>query len=113
MNVIRVKTGVEFTVIAPGGFAILSAVYQAAQKCGVDLTITSACDGLHSGPGDPHHFGNAYDIRSHDLTPEQKRDVLADIMATLGWDRFYGFIEAPNSDNEHIHVQVKKNTTYP
>jgi hypothetical protein len=114
VNVVTVKPGVEFAVIAPGGFCILSAIQQASQHCAVDLTITSGTDGEHSGPADPHHTGNAYDVRSHDLTDEMKQAVLAYMMDTvLGWDRFYGFIEAAGTDNEHFHVQVKKGTTYP
>ena len=113
MSVIRVKDGVEFTQIAPGGFAILSAVQRCASLLQIDLTITSACDGEHSGPTDPHHRGEAYDVRSHDMTPEQKQDVLGNIMATLGWDSFYGFLEAAGTNNEHFHFQVKKGTIYP
>jgi hypothetical protein len=111
--VVRTKPGVLFTVIAPGGFRILSAIEQTAQKLDCDLTITSACDGQHSGPDDPHHRGEAYDVRTHDFTPEQKDQVLAEIMAILGWDHFYGFLEAAGSDNEHAHFQVKKGTVYP
>lgn len=92
---------------------MLSAIQQAAIHLAMDLTITSACDGEHSGPTDPHHRGEAYDIRTHDLTPEQKTGLLANIMASLGWDQFYGFLESPGTDNEHIHVQIKKGTTYP
>ena len=81
----------------------------------MDLTITSGTDAAleHSGPNDPHHRGEAYDIRTHDLTEQQKASVLSALMAVLGWDRFYAFIEAPDTENEHIHLQVKKGTTYP
>jgi hypothetical protein len=113
MNVVRVKPGVEFTVIAPGGFCILASVQQATQRCAVDLEITSGCDGEHSGPNDPHHSGNAYDVRTHDFTPQQKAAVLASVMSALGWERFYGFLEAEGTPNEHLHFQVKKGTTYP
>lgn len=112
MNVVRVKPGVLFTTIAPGGFCMLMAIQQATAACGLDLTITSACDGEHSGPNDPHHRGEAYDIRTHDMTKEQKTEVLVFITSTLG-SAFYGFLEAPGTDNEHIHVQVRKGTTYP
>ncbi|SRR5258706_13135714 len=111
--VVRTKAAVLFTLIAPGGFRILSAIDQTAQKLDCDLIITSACDGTHSGPDDPHHRGEAYDVRSHDLSTEQKDRVLAQIMTILGWDHFYGFLEAPGTDNEHFHVQVKKGTVYP
>jgi hypothetical protein len=112
MSVILVKSNVLFTRIAPGGFRILSAIDQVAAQLGVDLVITSACDGEHSGPEDPHPEGKAYDVRSHDLG-DLKEKVIASIMAILGYERFYGFIEAEGTDNEHFHIQVKKGTTYP
>jgi hypothetical protein len=113
INVVRVKSGALFTVIAPGGFRILSALDQTAAKLSVDLIITSACDGCHSGEHDPHHRGEAYDVRSHDFDPTLREKVLATAMNLLGWDHFYGFIEAPGTDNEHYHFQTKKGTTYP
>jgi hypothetical protein len=113
MNVVRVKDGVLFTKIAPGGFRILSALDHVSELCKLDLTITSACDGLHSGLDDPHHRGEAYDVRSHDLTPEQKDQVLTEVMAFLGFERFYGFIESAGTANEHFHFQIRKGTQYP
>jgi hypothetical protein len=110
MGVIRVKPGVQFSQIAPGGFRILAALVDTAAKCNHDITITSACDGEHSGPDDPHHRGEAYDIRSHDLPDPQM--VLAGIRSFLG-DAFFAFLEDPLALNEHIHVQVRKNSTYP
>lgn len=111
--VIRTKPGTSFSVIAPGGFRILSAIDQAALQLDCELTITSACDGEHSGPNDPHHRGEAYDVRSHDFSAEQKQRLLAQIMNLLGWERFYGFLESPGTENEHFHFQVKKGTAYP
>jgi len=113
VGVVRTKPGVLFTVIAPGGVRILSAIDQTAAKLDADLTITSACDGVHSGSGDPHHRGEAYDVRSHDFLAEQKQFVLDQIMEILGWERFYGFLESPGSDNEHYHFQTKRGTVYP
>ena len=112
-NVIRVKDGVAFSVIAPAGFRILSAIDQASKKLALDLVITSGTDGEHSGPSDPHHLGEAYDLRTQSLTPEQKTQVLDYIMGVLGWTSFYGFLESPDTSNEHIHIQRKKGTTYP
>lgn len=130
-NVVHVKPGVDFTVIAPAGFRLLGAIELAARRAGVDLTITSACDGLHSGPDDPHHRGEAYDIRSHDLPELLKHTVLAEIMRAcndpgggaalpatgiaggLVTSTFFGFIEAVGTDNEHIHVQVRQGRPYP
>jgi hypothetical protein len=114
LSVLRVKSGVLFTVIAPGGFRILSAIDQACAKLNIgDFVVSSACDGVHSGPADPHHDGNAYDLRSHDFTADQKDVILANVMTTLGWDRFYGFLESPGTDDEHFHFQTKKGVPYP
>lgn len=114
LGVVLVKGGVQFTKIAPAGFRILSAIDQCSKALSLDLTITSACDGEHSGPDDPHHKGEAYDIRSHDFPNESlKQMVLDDIMRRLGFESFYGFLEASGTDNEHIHIQRKKDTIYP
>ena len=107
---VRVKPGVEFAVIAPGGFVILAAIQETAISLSHDLTITSGTDGEHSGPNDPHHRGEAYDIRTHDLL--DKSAALDKIESILG-DKFFAFLEDPGTDNEHIHAQVKKGTTYP
>ena len=113
MGVVLVKEGVEFTRIAPGGFRILAAIDRTAAAYPFDLTITSACDGEHSGPEDPHHKGEAYDVRSHDIASDVKPQVLAAVMVILGWQRFYGFLEDAGGPDEHFHFQVKKGTTYP
>jgi hypothetical protein len=112
-RVVRVKDGVLFTVIAPGGFRILEAVTKVARTIGVDLTITSACDGLHSGPDDPHHRGEAYDVRTKDMAEEMKPVILNALQGILPVTMFYCFLEAPGTDNEHLHCQVKRETTYP
>jgi hypothetical protein len=108
--VVRVKDGVQFTTIAPGGFRILAALDRACLQISHDLTITSACDGEHSGPDDPHHRGEAYDVRTHDLP--DKETALRSIQFFLG-PRFYAFLEDPGTENEHIHAQVAKGTVYP
>ena len=113
MNVVTAKPGVQFTVISPGGFRILAAIDDTCQKLGLDLVITSACDGEHSGPNDPHHRGEAYDVRSHGFTEEDKDEILASLIDILGQDHFYAFLESPGTENEHFHIQVKKGTTFP
>lgn len=113
VGVVRTKDGVLFQKIAPAGFRILSAIDQVAQVLSVDLVITSGTDGEHSGPNDPHHRGEAFDVRSQGFSAELKQQVLDGIMHRLGFERFYGFLEAEATTNEHIHVQRKKGTTYP
>jgi hypothetical protein len=107
---VRVKPGVQFTTIAPGGFVLLGALDLTAKQIEHDLTITSACDGLHSGPDDPHHRGEAYDVRTHDLpNPEHAVETLIVQLGPL----FFAFLEDAGTDNEHIHCQVRKGTVYP
>lgn len=110
---VRVKDGVSFAIIAPAGFALLAAIELATWTIDQDLTITSACDGEHSGPDDPHHRGEAYDVRTHDLP--NKYDALKAIQSHLPdyTNRFYAFLEDEGTENEHIHCQIKKGTTYP
>jgi hypothetical protein len=113
IGVVTTKEGVLFQKIAPAGFRILSAIDQVAETLSTDLVITSGTDGTHSGPDDPHHRGEAYDVRSRGFSPDLKQQILDGIMRRLGFDRFYGFLEAEGTDNEHFHFQVRKGTAYP
>ena len=90
---------------------LLEAFGEAARAIGHDVTITSACDGAHSGPDDPHHRGEAYDVRTHDVP--DKNALLAEIEKRLNPTYFFVFIEGEGTDNEHIHGQVRKGVTYP
>lgn len=125
MAFLRVKPGVKFTPIAPAGFRILGALERTARGLNIELTIT--CGSEAHELTDPHTTGQAYDLRTHDLTNEQKqrvlacvldelRDGIADVvtetsggLATLG---FFGWIEHPGTDAEHLHVQRRKGTIY-
>jgi hypothetical protein len=116
---VRVKPGVLFTRImpdgeirnlAPGGIALLSAIDLTAKEIEHDLTVTSALDGTHSGPNDPHLRGDALDIRTKDLpNPQHALETLKDQLGPL----FFAWIENADGDNAHIHCQVRKNTVYP
>lgn len=130
-GLVTAKPGVQFTVIAPAGFRLLHAIEHTARTLQIDVTITSACDGDHSGPDDPHHRGLAYDVRTHDLTAPQKAALLEGILdqcrdddegptlpvqgvpQSLSSRCFFGFIEAPGTLDEHIHVQLRKGRVYP
>jgi hypothetical protein len=131
VGIVLVKPGVSFATIAPAGFRLLGAIDAAARRLAVTLTITSGCDGAHSGPDDPHHRGEAYDVRSRDLADAIKGAVLAEIMracnddgvgparpvpgiaSSLASAKFFGFLEAAGTDNEHLHIQLRKGRSYP
>lgn len=130
-GVVRVRPGVQFTTIAPAGFAILGALVYVAQVTHLDLTITSACDGQHSGPGDPHVRGEAYDVRTHDWTETVKDAVCyhlidalrgqddppavpnPDVARSFQTTRWFACIEAAGTSNEHLHVQLRRGRVYP
>lgn len=107
---IRVKPGVTW-VYAPALFRILEGVKAVSQSLGVTCTITSAADGKHSGPTDPHYSGNAIDLRAHDLTREQLDTVLAGLRAELG-PQFSVLDEGIGTANHHVHIQRTSGTTY-
>jgi hypothetical protein len=125
MSGVTVKTGVQFTRIAPAGFRLLGALERTARRFEMPLVITCACEAHPAA--DPHAKGEAYDVRTHGLTPAQKalvlRETLLDLsdgeadapmLAGLGaaTRRFYGQIEHAGTPAEHLHVQRRKGTTY-
>ena len=128
MGVLRTKDGVQFAVISPAGFRLLAAFESYATEAPFDLTITSGTDGVHSGPDDPHHLGNAYDLRTHDLPATVSADALVrDIVTALegagetvesaseGYitAKFFGFVEDAGTDNEHAHFQLRIGQSFP
>ena len=115
MGRLLVKTGVDFgEAFAPAGARILDVLKRLVAGYPFDVTITSARDGAHSGPGDPHHSGEAFDLRTNTLTSEQKALLLLDLRETLykAPRKFYAFLEAPGQPHEHVHVQRRKGATY-
>jgi len=111
MGALKIKPGVQFATIAPAGARILEVLRVIARTSPHDLTITSGTDGTHSGPGDPHHSGEAYDVRVKDLTPWQVQVLVGRLTASLG-PRFYVLHESPDTPNAHIHIQRRRATTY-
>ena len=94
-----------------------------SRALGLALVITSGADGEHTGPLDPHKFGKAFDVRSHDFTAEQKNEVLTSVMKELGEIRpaigggyitefFFGWLEAEGKPNEHFHFQLRHDLEY-
>ena len=114
-----IKKGVEFgTSLAPAGARILEVLKKVAAEGDFDITITSARDGVHSGSADPHHSGEAFDLRTKTLTPDQKQVLLTQLRQELypqtpgALRRFYVVLEDAGGSNEHIHCQRRLGTTY-
>ncbi len=47
------------------------------------------------------------------MTTDQKNTVLNRLGNELPAANFYFFLESPDTDNEHFHIQVRKGTVYP
>lgn len=106
---IKYKEGVVIGKPALAGVIILIALRTISSALRIDFTITSGYDGKH-GIGDflnkdPHYTGEAYDVRSHDFTAQQKIEILDRLYQLLGSDMFYGFLENPGLADEHFHIQ--------
>ncbi len=116
MGRLLVKPGVLFgTELAPAGARILDVAKKVAELVDFDVTITSARDGEHSGPNDPHHSGRAFDFRTNTLKPEQKARLVTSLQNGLYTSqprRFYVFLESPGLPNEHVHAQQRQGTVY-
>lgn len=106
------KPGVDYGPdgLAPAGQVIYNVVKTLTDGYDFNMTVTSARDGQHSGPTDPHKRGEALDFRSKHLTKAQKARVLADIQSVLYAEprRFYAFLEDPGLPNEHFHCQLRR-----
>ena|SRR5882672_4644830 len=111
MGRLLAKDGVEFGAQAGwAGARILEVTKFVIIRYEFDITITSARDGQHA-PNSPHYEGNAFDFRTHGLPEGAAMRFLRDLSLALG-PRFYAFLEAPGTPNEHIHCQQAKGTTY-
>jgi hypothetical protein len=124
-GVLRCKDGVEFKVIAPGGFRILTALDGTARVMGIDLFLTA---GANDHAGGRHPFGEAFDVSVHDMSPLVISKVKRHLEQILG-DRFTVLYEVPERPNDstlapiayvnaqatgpHFHIQVRKGTEYP
>lgn len=126
MNVVRVKPGCLFAIVAPGGVRILGACDQVARDAGVDLEISCGTEGHLAD--DPHTKGEAYDVSVHGFSVDEVLDVRSRLMQQLGarFTVLYEEHEKPtdprlaaicyvdkNATAPHLHVQVKNGVSYP
>lgn len=75
---------------------IASKVYE---KHGIDFVITSGTDGVH-GYSSEHYKGDAIDVRTRNITPETKKNLMAgEIKQSLGND--YDVV----LESTHLHIE--------
>ena len=124
--VVRVKPGVTFRMGSPGGFRILAAISGLAVFLGKDVTITCGSDSHPAA--DPHTLVDAYDSRTLGETDETIKRMLLWLRHDLGplftvlCERPVDVTEGPLvglvtvnplASGQHLHAQVKRDTTYP
>mgnify|MGYP001375869642 FL=1 len=117
---LRMKPGAVLGTPAPAGFRLLAATDRASRLVRVDLTLTCGTDS--HGPDDPHTRGEAYDVRTRDLTASQAQRVLRAVLTDLcdedgdqivdtsggfATAHFFGILEA-----DHLHLQRRQGTVY-
>ena len=75
-----------------------------------DLVITSINDSAHSQTS-KHYTNEAMDVRSKSFPSAlAKQHFLEALYAQLPKTNFYCFLEDPGTDNEHFHLQRRRNT---
>lgn len=109
---IRFLSNVKFKRMIPTlGIAINIFAQIREQVVGVplEMVITSGNDSKHRD-GSQHYLDGAVDIRSHDLTMDQKLAVLHQVREAFkplkGYPELTIILEDIGQPNEHFHVQV-------
>ena len=125
---LRLKTGVSLSDLAPAGERIRAAFEMASDALGIDLTLT--CTTADHKPEDHHSKGEAIDCRTYDLSA----DEIVSLYRFMGVELGPGFtvlyevpigqrdnldprvaelVYAPSNPNaQHLHVQLRNNTTF-
>ena len=95
---IRMKRGVVLVSSEPYIFEIMQAARVAYATHGKDVTITSGIDGTHSRTS-LHYRGRAIDLRTRNLTDNQRVEIMGDLKAILGDDFDVCF------EGDHFHCE--------
>lgn len=98
MTDVAIKPSVRLLGVQPQTVLGISFAIAVCQKHGVDFTLTSVSDPPH-GRGSLHFKGYAFDMRTRDMTAEQRKVVWSDLREALG--REYDVI----LEGTHIHVE--------
>ena len=96
-----IKPGVSLKKLTPQmavAYTIASFIYQ--EKAGVPCVITAGSDGTH-GPHSLHYEGNALDLRTKHLRPDQIHPIQVALVMALS-DEFDVVLE-----DDHIHIEYQ------
>lgn len=116
------KDGVRLNFDAPAIRHMIDVLEEASQTSAVrqcllygDLTITSGNDSQHAKDS-RHYRDEAIDLRTHNIRTAKRGFLREYLEAKLNgaWPgKFRVLHEYPNTDSEHLHVQVTKGETFP
>ena len=102
---IRYKDGIILEGLRPQITGLLVKMDVIMHEHGCDLTITCGLDGHPED--DPHSWGFAVDLRTHDLDIGDRSNVRDEIAELAGLD-YTVLLEGPGLDSEHLHVQLRR-----
>ena len=103
MKLKKGKNGVSLLGVRPELIIGLMVADTVCREIGVDLTITSICDGVHSATS-LHYTGAAADIRTRDMTESQIPRLMTALVAALTND----FDVVLESNHIHLEYQPRK-----
>lgn len=103
---IAVKDSVRFKRITPEILYLLPVIVEVWKKYAPETVpvITSANDSTHSA-NSYHYTDYAIDVRSKNLSQEQKGSILAGVKLRLAGLKYDVILESPGSENEHFHLE--------
>lgn len=100
---LRLKENVRLDGIQPQMIIAYMVALGIWARYGVELVVTSANDGRHSGTS-LHYAGAGSDLRSKTFKPGEAAIAAQELSAALG-DDFDVILEDEGGVNEHIHVE--------
>ena len=105
MTQLRFKSGVSVFGLQPEILWALDRCVDVWMFSGKDVTVTSARGGKHSTKS-KHYSGMAVDLRTRDLTEEERNQILYSLPSTLGGN--YDFI----LESDHFHLEYDPRNKY-
>lgn len=75
------------------------------------VTLTAGSNGGHAA-GSAHYRFEAVDVRTKDFASTEAKHAFADIVRVQLGDGFFVDLEDEGADNEHLHVQLRRNTRF-
>lgn len=105
---IIVKPGVVFTVFTPEVVYLLQKIPGIWKKHTLMIpVITSANEGQHI-VNSYHKRNYAIDLRSQNLTAEEKKNIFNDLKKLLSPKNYDVLLESKGTNNEHFHIEFNK-----